>query len=61
MPNIKEMSEMKTYTGMVTATYWHMVTVEAEDADEAEEKMQEEFDIISASGEMEVTGIKEVK
>jgi hypothetical protein len=52
---------MKTYTGMVTATYWEMVTVEAEDADEAEEKMQEEFSIISASGEMEVTGITEDK
>ena len=52
---------MKTYTGMVTATYWQMVTVEAEDADEAEQKMQDEFDIVSASGEMEVTGITEVK
>lgn len=52
---------MKTYKGMVTATYWEMVTVEAEDADEAEEKMQQEFDIVSASGEMEVTGITEVK
>ena len=52
---------MKTYTGMVTATYWHMVTVEAEDAEDAEQKMQEEFDIISASGEMEVTGITEDK
>lgn len=52
---------MKTYRGMVTATYWEMVTVEAEDADEAEEKMQEEFSIISAHGEMEVTSIAEVK
>ena len=52
---------MKTYTGMVIATYWQMVTVEAEDADDAEQKMQEEFDIISAHGEMEVTGIEEVK
>ena len=52
---------MKTYRGMVTATYWHMVTVEAEDADEAEQKMQDEFDIVSASGEMEVTGIAEVE
>ena len=52
---------MKTYTGMVTATYWEMVTVEAENADDAEQKMQEEFSIISAHGEMEVTGIKEVK
>lgn len=52
---------MKTYTGMVTATYWHRVTVEAENADEAEQKMQDEFDIISASGEMEVTEITEVK
>ena len=50
---------MKTYTGMVVATYWQTVTVEAEDADEAEEKMQQEFDIISAHGEMEVTGIFE--
>lgn len=52
---------MKTYTGMVTATYWQMVTVEAEDADDAEEKLQEEFSIVSAHGEMEVTGIEEVK
>jgi hypothetical protein len=52
---------MKTYTGLVTATYWQMVTVEAEDADEAEEKMQEKFSIGMAHGEMEVTGIKEVK
>ena len=50
---------MKTYTGMVVATYWQRVTVEAEDAEDAEQKMQDEFDIISASGEMEVTGIFE--
>jgi hypothetical protein len=52
---------MKTYRGMVVSTYWQMVTVEAEDADDAEQKMQEEFDIISASGEMEVTGIEELR
>lgn len=50
---------MKTYTGMVVATYWQTVTVEAEDAEDAEQKMQDEFDIISANGEMEVTGIFE--
>jgi hypothetical protein len=59
MPNIKEMSEMKTYRGMVIATYWEMVTVEAEDADEAEQKMQDEFSIISAHGEMEVSDLRE--
>ena len=50
---------MKSYTGTVIATYWHTVTVEAEDIEEAEQKMQEEFDIISAHGEMEVTDIRE--
>ncbi len=50
---------MKTYRGMVVSTYWQMVTVEAEDADEAEQKMQDEFDIISANGEMEVSDLRE--
>lgn len=52
---------MKTYRGMVVSTYWQVVTVVAEDAEDAERKMQQEFDIISASGEMEVNGITEVK
>jgi hypothetical protein len=54
------MSEMKTYRGVVVAKFYQEITVDAHSEDEAEQKMEELFNMDRADCVTEVYDLEEV-